>query len=138
MKINLIHILTGIIAILVIIIISLINKGNQPTGEVLYNQYCKDCHLEDGKGLGALIPPLASADWLENNQDRLACIIKYGMKEEIMVNGVVYNNEMTPFEDISDAQIMNIVNYINTAWNNNFGKKTIRDIQDQLSSCTGT
>ena len=136
LRLSVFHLLSGIAVVLAIIILSLIGKGRQQPGEVLYRQYCGDCHLSDGSGLAAVIPPLNNADWVAENQDRMACIIKYGLKGSIIVNGTEYDGIMPPLEHLSDAQIMNIINYMNTAWDNNLKKMTVKDIQDQLSSCT--
>ena len=103
-------------------------------GERLYLAHCANCHMEDGKGLAKLIPPLADADYLKNNQDRIPCILRHGQNGEITVNGVVFNQEM-PGEKYTDIQINNMINYINTAWGNDIPVVTITETQERLKSC---
>lgn len=90
--------------------------------------------MEDGKGLAKLIPPLANADYLKTNQDRIPCIIRNGQSGEIVVNGVVYNQEM-PGEKYTEIQINNMINYINTAWENNIPTVSITETKKRLEGC---
>lgn len=75
--------------------------------------------MENGEGLRGLIPPLANSDYLKKNRDRLACIIRYGMEGEIVVNGKSYNQPMAGIPQISEADIANVLNFINESWGNN-------------------
>ena len=74
-------------------------------GKVLYDFHCANCHMQDGAGLRGLIPPLANADYLKNNQESLACVIRYGLKGTIIVNGKEYNTQMAGIPEINDVQI---------------------------------
>ncbi len=104
-------------------------------GEILYSNFCESCHMADGSGLGAEIPPLAGADYLQNNPDKIACMIRHGLSEEIIVNGVTYNQLMPGIEVLSDVEITNIVNYINQAWGNNYSTVTLGEVRAQLEAC---
>jgi mono/diheme cytochrome c family protein len=44
-------------------LISACNEQSYRAGERLYKKNCSNCHLDDGKGVGALIPPLAGSDF---------------------------------------------------------------------------
>ena len=33
-------------------------------GEEIYNDFCAQCHLEDGEGVNGIYPPLANSDFL--------------------------------------------------------------------------
>ncbi len=44
-----------------------------------------------------------------------------------MVNGKTYNHEMPGNKELSEFQIVNIVNYINQAWGNDYGSITVED-----------
>ena len=57
-------------------------------GKDLYKSKCQNCHMGNGKGLRTLIPPLMAADYLQQNQQEVACLIKYGAKQKLTVNGV--------------------------------------------------
>lgn len=104
-------------------------------GQALYTQHCANCHMDSGKGLGALIPPLAGSDWLRDGQNQLACLIKNGMEGPIVVNDTTYNQPMPGVEGISEFQIANIVNYINQAWDNDYGIISVASVREQLQAC---
>jgi mono/diheme cytochrome c family protein len=123
------------IIICVIVIFAMIREGNKNPGKIMYKRYCENCHLEDGLGLGELMPPLAGSDYLRDNQAELPCMIMYGMKGEIEVNGVKFNEEMPPAEDITKGQILNIINYINNAWGNDYGDWNLREVNEKLEEC---
>jgi hypothetical protein len=91
--------------------------------------------MDDGSGLGANIPPLAGADYLRDNQDKLACIIRYGLADTIFVNGVQYDLPMVGIEGLTEFQIANIINYINQAWGNTYGFAKVEDLRQQLEAC---
>lgn len=105
-------------------------------GQQSYELHCAGCHGKDGKGLGLIVPPLANADWVEKNQDQLACIIRYGMIGEVEVNGQKYNQEMLGLDYLSEIQITNIINYINSSWGNNYSFKKVSEIEARLKECT--
>lgn len=104
-------------------------------GKALYTQYCANCHMDDGRGLGKLIPPLAEADWLRDNQEKLSCLIVNGMEGAIVVNDTTYKQVMPGVENLSEFQIANIINYINHAWGNDYGIATVAEIREQLAAC---
>ena len=111
--------------------------GEEPfqQGRNLYLQNCANCHMEDGSGLGQLIPPVAGADWLRDNPLQTACIIKHGMEGEIVVNGITYNNPMPGAENLTEFQVANIINYMNQAWGNDYGYIQLQDIREALEEC---
>ncbi len=104
-------------------------------GEILYQNFCANCHMDDGQGLRGVIPPLAGADYVEENGALTACIIRYGMEGEVVVNGVTYNQEMAGIDVLSDFEIANIINYVRHAWGNDYGFVKLQDIQSALDSC---
>lgn len=104
-------------------------------GKNLYVTHCESCHMADGTGLGGNIPPLAQADYLEQQQDQLACIIRHGMEGAIEVNGKTYTEAMPGVETLSEFQIANIINYINHAWGNDYGFVKVEDIRAELENC---
>ncbi len=104
-------------------------------GERLYKTHCANCHMDQGEGLGALIPPLAGSDYLVGNRDKLACMVRYGLKDTIIVNGKTYAEEMVGNENLSDIQITNVVNYVLQSWGNNQPPLTFEVVQKSLQSC---
>ena len=85
-------------------------------GQMLYDDFCVRCHLPDGTGEAGLIPPLASADFLQDIQATVHSI-KYGLNGPITVNGVRYNNTMAPM-GLENDEIADITNYILNSWGN--------------------
>jgi mono/diheme cytochrome c family protein len=104
-------------------------------GERLYSTYCANCHGKDGNGLKNLYPPLNKSDYLLENNDKVACIILNGLEDEIVVNGKDYMMPMAGFSNLTDVDITNIINYINTAWDNEIEETSIQKVKENLQSC---
>ena len=103
-------------------------------GKAAYNAYCSSCHMEDGSGLAALIPPIAASDYYLINQDKIACIIINGQEDSITVNGVRYGQKMEGI-NLTPIQITNIINYMNQSWGNNIPVKSIDQVTRELEAC---
>lgn len=123
------------IAILVFVFLIACNMNPYQEGGRLYKVYCENCHMQDGKGLRGLIPPLANSDFLTKNKEQIPCIIKNGLKGAIIVNDTTYNTEMEGNPELSAVQINNIINYIYHAWNNDLKKSNINDVEKYLQNC---
>lgn len=104
-------------------------------GEKLYIKHCANCHQPDGTGLGALYPPLATADYLMKDPRAAACIIKNGQNGEIYVNGIQYNQAMPPHKDLSNLEIAEIITYISNSWTNKSGLHSASEIEKTLQNC---
>jgi mono/diheme cytochrome c family protein len=125
------------LALFLTFILSLTNCETETyrQGRILYENFCASCHMEDGTGLSGVIPPLAGADYLRDNQKDLPCIIRVGMQGEIVVNGKKYDSVMKGENKLSHFEISNIINYINQAWGNDFGIIKFDDVQEELEKC---
>lgn len=108
-------------------------KTDNAQGRVLYDQHCANCHMEDGKGLRRLIPPLAGADYLRENPREVVRGMRYGMKGPLVVNGITYNQPMPGNAELSEFQIVNIANYINGAWGNDGPDITVGEVRRWLA-----
>ena len=86
-------------------------------GVFIYDDFCVTCHLPNGKGVEGLIPPLANSDYLLNDINASIKAIKYGLKGEIVVNGISYNNSMAT-SGLTDEEIADVMNYITNTWGN--------------------
>ena len=104
-------------------------------GEILYQNFCSNCHMENGQGLEGLIPPLAGSDYLQREALNTACIIRYGQEGPIIVNGRRYNQPMPGIPQLTDVEITNILNYINQAWGNTYGYVPLENVRTQLERC---
>ena len=112
-----------------------LNNISPNVGQETYEYHCAGCHGKDGKGLGGIVPPLALADWMEDNQEKLPCVIYNGISTPLVVNGIEYHQEMIGFNYLSEIQLTNIINYINNAWGNKLGYKTVQEVEDLLGEC---
>ncbi len=107
-----------------------------PDGQFLYKQICANCHMDDGSGLGLLIPPLAGADFLRDHQAELPCIIHRGLSGKITVNGKEYGGqEMAGLPTLTDVEITNICNYVNTSFGNAGRVVSLQEVQRALANC---
>lgn len=124
-------------AMSILMSILILNCSSNPyqQGEILYANYCANCHMDDGSGLGANIPTLVNADYMAQNRDQLACIIKYGIADTIVVNGVTYAEAMPGYPKLSEAEIANILNYVIHAWNSDLAVLNMKEIQTGLDNC---
>tara|TARA_B100001250_G_C19757558_1_gene770886 strand:- start:203 stop:601 length:399 start_codon:yes stop_codon:yes gene_type:complete len=95
-------------------------------GKEIYNDFCAQCHLEDGKGVKGIYPPLAKSDFL-TDINRTIHSIKYGLKGTITVNGEKYNSIMVT-QGLDDEEISDVVNYILNSWGNSSNEQITEEI----------
>jgi mono/diheme cytochrome c family protein len=99
-------------------------------GQEIYNDFCAQCHLEDGKGVKGIYPPLAKSDFLMDI-NRTIHSIKYGLKGPIIVNGDKYNSIMVS-QGLDDEEISDVVNYILNSWGNSTNKLITEEIVESI------
>lgn len=104
-------------------------------GRALYEQHCANCHQADGTGLGTLIPPLAQSDYLQKNEEQVLCIIRYGAKGPLLVNGIEYNQPMPANPQLSNIEIAEIATYIFNSWGNSEGFVRVQEATETLQDC---
>mgnify|MGYP000113325338 FL=1 len=86
-------------------------------GKEIYQDFCLQCHLDTGKGVSGVFPPLAQSDYLLNDIDLSIKGIKYGMSGPITVNGEQYNGVMQN-QGLDDVEIADVMNYVVNSWGN--------------------
>lgn len=86
-------------------------------GEEIYQDFCLQCHLDNGKGVENAFPPLAKSDYLQNNIEASIRGIKYGLRGEITVNGKTYNGVMVN-QGLYEEEVADVINYILNSWGN--------------------
>lgn len=96
----------------------ILGREQLEAGEQLYDTYCSNCHLSDGKGDGARYPPLAHTRWVTGDKDRLIDLTLQGMQGSIEVEGTTYNGVMPAHAFLSDEEIAQILTYIRRSWGN--------------------
>jgi mono/diheme cytochrome c family protein len=104
-------------------------------GRVLYEKECQSCHMENGQGLGKLIPPVAKSDYVVKHRDDLACLIRNGIAGEMTVNGQVYTGEMAGNSQLTEIEINNLVHYILVDLNDQKEPFQISEVRAQLERC---
>ena len=92
-------------------------ETSKKRGKIVYNDICITCHMANGEGVKNAFPPLADSDYLRNKQSESIKGIKNGISGEMIVNGVTYNNVMSPM-GLSDTEVADVMNYINNSWGN--------------------
>ena len=104
-------------------------------GRNIYQNQCKNCHAENGEGLGALIPPLKEADYLRKNKSQLTCIIRNGLKDTIRVNGKTYTSQMPAQTQLAPIEIAEVITYITNSFGNKQGIYHTEKVDSDLGSC---
>lgn len=98
-------------------------------GQIVYDDFCVQCHLPDGKGTKGIFPTLDGADRLIENRTESIHAVKFGQSGEIVVNGVTYNGVMPPM-GLSDREVADVMNYILNSWSNTEEKKvTLEEVK---------
>lgn len=104
-------------------------------GRDLYIKHCQNCHGAKGEGLGKLTPPLTDTLFLKENRQKLACFIKQGIKDTIMVNGQPYEGTMPAFPELYDIDIAQVMVYIGNSFGNKQGMYTPAQVAADLKGC---
>ncbi len=103
-------------------------------GKKLYTQHCANCHMENGEGLGTLIPPLKNADYLLEDIGRAARMIVNGANQPILVNGIQYVQPMPGNGTLNASEITEILTYITNSWGNEHGGITLEEVKLALKN----
>ncbi len=104
-------------------------------GQILYEKNCSNCHQKSGQGLGLVYPPLAMSDYLEKNLDASFCLMKYGIRGEIIVNGKNFNKPMPGVPSLTELEIAEIATYLNNSWGRDHGIIEIEKVKETLGNC---
>ena len=107
-------------------------KESISDGKLIYEDFCVQCHLNNGEGIEKIYPPLNNSDYLLENIDKSIYSIKYGLKGEITVNGIKYDGVMIS-QGLEDTEIADVMNYITNSWDNNLNilitKKRVSELK---------
>ena len=104
-------------------------------GKSLYNKHCQSCHMENGQGLGALMPPVANSDFVRDRSQELACLIRNGISGEITVNGMVYKSEMSGNKQLTEVEVNNLIYFLLVDFNQQEIAYSLKEIKAQLQNC---
>lgn len=104
-------------------------------GKKLYDIHCQNCHGSDGKGLGKLIPPLTDTTFLKDRKPEIACWIKHGTSDTMIVHNVAYSSLMPGNSNLPEIDVAAIVTYITNSFGNNQGLYDVNDASADLKKC---
>ncbi len=122
----------GLTMIFILLIVGC-NETKYMQGKRLYEAKCQNCHMEDGSGLVALIPPLNSSSLLGNVS--MACLIRNGIQDTIFRDSTFLVKEMPAFKKFTAAELTNIMNYVNSTWHKSFKEITIIETEAAIKNC---
>lgn len=100
------------------------------TGKEIYMTTCAACHQQTGKGMTGTFPPLAQSDYLLEDTDRAIRQIIHGSQGKMTVNGIDYHGIMPP-QNLSNEEVMRVLNYVLTSWGNQGDSVTIEQVKAQ-------
>lgn len=107
----------------------LLPSANHPKGQKLYNDNCKSCHQRNGQGVLGVFPPLSKSDFLKNREATIKQVL-HGSTGELIVNGVIYNGTMTPFNNLTDQEIVDVLTFVYHSWGNEIDSAiTIQEVR---------
>ncbi len=104
-------------------------------GSQLYKTHCANCHMDDGKGLAALIPPLTDTAFLRTNRQKLVCYVVYGLNDSITVNGTVYQGIMPAEKHLAAIDLAKTLTYITNSFGNKQGIYDVTEVEKFLKNC---
>jgi mono/diheme cytochrome c family protein len=104
-------------------------------GKDIYKTKCQNCHGENGEGLGQLAPPLTDSIFLKTNKARLACIIKNGANETLLIHGKEYKEKMPAFPELADIDVAQVMVYVTNSFGNKQGFVSYTEVSSQLQNC---
>jgi cytochrome c551 len=105
------------------------------SGENIYNARCSNCHQKSGQGLALVYPPLEKSDYMEKNFADVICLIKYGKKGEVIVNGNQFNQPMPGVPTLTELEVSELVTYIYNTWGHQKGAIDFHEVSKILEKC---
>ena len=95
-----------------------ISKTELQRGSDIYISTCIACHQPNGEGVPGLHPPLVKTTHVLGNKTRLIQIMLKGMDEAVVINGITYTTPMPSFAQLTDQQIVDVLNYVRNSFGN--------------------
>jgi mono/diheme cytochrome c family protein len=90
------------------------SKEVKVDGKLVYKKHCMECHQENGEGVPEIYPTLKNAEWVGADKNHLIEIIINGMTKQIVVNNIVYEDEMPKADYLTNKEIAAVLTYIRT------------------------
>jgi mono/diheme cytochrome c family protein len=99
-------------------------------GKQVYDKFCVQCHMNNGKGAPGMNPPLAGVNLVTGEKEQVIKIILNGLSEPMVINGETYNNAMPAHAFLNDQQIADVLTYIR----NTFGNKAEAVMPEEVAT----
>ena len=119
-------------ALIPLLVFALAPSLAQADGSDLYRIQCSACHGPEGKGIPGVFPPLAGADFLRTHRENALRAPMEGLQGPLTVNGHTYLGQM-PAVALKDPQMVELFNFIFTAWGNALPKTDLKEIAEVRS-----
>ena len=87
-------------------------------GKEVYNTYCMQCHMDNGKGAPGMNPPLAGTEMVMGDKTDLVKIVLNGFQQPTKINGEMYQNIMPSHAFLTDQQIADVLTFVRNSWGN--------------------
>lgn len=104
-------------------------------GKRLYALHCSNCHQKDGSGLARLYPPLKDSEYLKAGPEQTICLIRNGLKGEIFVNGVSFNQPMPAFRDLTHLEMVQLLTYLYGEWGDKDRTFLLPEVAGMIENC---
>ncbi|MHC8943338.1 c-type cytochrome [Advenella incenata] len=117
---------------------ALLTRNNPGSlGAIVYMQYCVTCHRADGKGIARIFPALAgnSAIYARNPQSVIQIVLEGGRMPHTKYDRMAF--AMPGFPQLSDDQILAVINFIRNGWTNQAPDIEYKDIQHMRQFLAG-
>ncbi len=93
----------------------------------LFKTYCAPCHLDDGRGIELIYPPIVGSKIIDNN-DLLIRTILAGKRGELRIGSTTYNGIMPSYSFLTDKELVSLTNYIKLNFGNSGKMVTLEEI----------
>ena len=110
-------------------------KSYYSDGLKVYQVHCQNCHMDDGSGLGNLIPPLTDTSFLKVNRKKLPCFINYGLQDSIIIHGKIYKEVMPAEQHLAPIDVAKVLTYITNTFGNQQGIYDVTEVEKNLKLC---
>lgn len=103
-------------------------------GQKVYVTHCQNCHGTKGEGLGKLYPPLTDENYLREHRDALPGIVRFGMKEPVVIHGETYEGIMPGNPSLTDMDIAYVLTYVTVQFGADTRTFTLEEVKEYLKS----
>ena len=101
-------------------------------GSQLYLANCAKCHGHQGEGFLKLYPPIRNSQYLKADVSKLPCIIRNGLRGEIVLDTTIFNQIMPGNQQLTSEQMDHIIRYMQITWGHSV---TRIDVKNWLLNC---